>query len=127
MRKLIAATALSLLGLVAVAPMAHAKTGDVRAAGTCSVRSASKIKLAERDEGLKIEFEVDENVVGATWRVTITDNGTRVLGRRYTTVAPSGSFTARAVVPNAAGADVVVARATNLVTGETCRASARIG
>lgn len=125
--RLIAAGFAGALALVAGTGIAEAKSGDVRASGTCSGQSTSKIKLAPRasDGVTKVEFEVDQNVAGATWQVSITDNGVEVVNRSATTAAPSGSFTVRTRRPGAAGHSVV-ATASNPVTGETCSASASV-
>ena len=73
-----------------------------------------------------VEFEVDQNVVGATWNVKILDNGTVVARAKATTTAPSGSFTVRRLLSNMTGTDHVKARATNPSTGESCVANAAI-
>jgi len=113
-------------GSLVAAPDALARRGgddDVRRAGTCTAGSTSKIKLSPEDRGLEVEFEVDENRVGKTWRVGIAVNGTTVATRRAVTRAPSGSFEVRAVVAAPAGARVsAVGR--RAATGEVCRASA---
>ncbi len=76
----------------------------------------------QADDGrIEVEFEVDQNVVGQTWQVVITDNGTRVVKTTATTTAPSGSFDVERRTANLAGTDRFVAKATNPATGETCR------
>ena len=69
---------------------------------------------------LEAEFEVDSNVVGQKWTVTIRDNTVLRHTGTHTTTAPSGSFTARSLMPDMAGDDRIVARATNPATGEIC-------
>ena len=96
---------------------------DIRVAGTCTLRSSSKLKLSDEDGGLEVEFEVDENRVGKAWRVGIAVDGRTVATRRAVTRAPSGSFEVRAVVGARAGARVA-AVARRAATGEVCRASA---
>jgi hypothetical protein len=96
---------------------------DVRVAGTCTLRSSSKLKLSDEDGRLEVEFEVDENRVGKAWRVGIAVDGRTVATRRAVTRAPSGSFEVRAVVGARAGARVA-AVARRAATGEVCRASA---
>jgi hypothetical protein len=115
----IAATAL------AVAPAALAKDGDVRVRGTCTGASTSKLKLSTDNGRIEVELEVDQNRVGRTWGVVLRHNG--VVERRLVRVtrAPSGSFEARALLPDRAGIDRIAATATSR-TGETCRASAGI-
>lgn len=125
--RLVAAGFAGTLALVAGTGLAAAKDGDVRVAGTCTASSTAKLKLAPRpsDRQTRIELEVDQNVVGQAWDVTITDNGATAVQRSATTTAPSGSFTVEARRPGASG-HTVVATATNAVTGETCTATASV-
>jgi hypothetical protein len=109
---------------LAAAPTAPAKDGDVRAAGTCSRGSTAKIKLSDEDGRIEVEFEVDQNRVGVRWAVRLRQNGRVVSRTTKVTRAPSGSFEARMVVPNRAGADRFVATATR--RGEICRAQASL-
>lgn len=53
----------ALLGLLAFAatPVASAKDGDVRAVGSCTKSTTSKIKLSEENGRIEVEFEVDQN------------------------------------------------------------------
>jgi hypothetical protein len=106
--------------MLALAPAALAKDGDVRVAGTCTKASASKLKLSREDEGTEVEFQVDQNRNGVRWHVVLLRNGAQVASRLRVTRAPSGSFEARFV---AAGSGRFVARATS-PTGETCTARA---
>jgi hypothetical protein len=113
------------LGTIAAAP-AYAKGGGVTTKGHCSMASQSKIKLSHDDNVIQTEFEVDSNQVGQVWHVVLRDNGTRVLRTTKTTTAPSGSFTVHRRIPNLAGPDNIVAKATNATTGETCIVRASI-
>jgi hypothetical protein len=106
--------------LLALAPAALAKDGDVRGAGTCTKASSSKLKLSREDAGTEVEFEVDQNRNGVRWRVVLFRNGTQVASRVRVTRAPSGSFEARFV---STGSGRFVARATS-PTGERCTARA---
>ena len=106
--------------LLALAPAALAKDGDVRVAGTCTKASSSKLKLSREDAGTEVEFEVDQNRNGVRWRVVLFRNGSQVASRVRVTRAPSGSFEARFVT---AGSGRFVARATS-PTGERCTAQA---
>ena len=124
-RILAAAASLSILGVFGAAP-AMAKDGDVVVRGSCSANSTYKLKLGPRTRSIETEFEVDSNVVGQTWNVSMTDNGSTVFTGSGTTVAPSGSFTVRPRIANQAGTDMVVATATNPATGETCVATASV-
>jgi hypothetical protein len=106
--------------LLALAPAALAKDGDVRVAGTCTKASSSKLKLSREDAGTEVEFEVDQNRNGVRWRVVLFRNGAQVASRVRVTRAPSGSFEARFV---STGSGRFVARATS-PTGERCTARA---
>jgi hypothetical protein len=106
--------------MLALAPAALAKDGDVRVAGTCTKASSSKLKLSREDAGTEVEFEVDQNRNGVRWRVVLFRNGSQVASRARVTRAPSGSFEARFVT---AGSGRFVARATS-PTGERCTAQA---
>jgi 2-methylaconitate cis-trans-isomerase PrpF len=118
------AVALGIAAAVAVPSLAVAKDGDIRRSGTCGASATSKITLSDEDGRIEVEFEVDQNRNGVPWRVVITRNGSRVFAGLRTTRAPSGSFTVRRVLGNAAGADVIRATATNTRSGAVCRASA---
>ena len=112
-----------LLGTLAAPAATLAKGSDgVRATGTCTIRSTSKIK-AKLDNGrIEVEFEVDQNRNNRLWTVRIYDDGIRVFTGLRRTVAPSGSFTVTRWITNRAGTDTIVARAVNASTGEVCRA-----
>jgi hypothetical protein len=119
--------AMLLLGLVAAAPAAEAKAGDVRRSGACSASSTWKLKLSPDNGVIQLEFEVDQNVVGQTWRVRIRQNGDRIFARKRVTKAPSGSSTVRLNAANTAGRDRFRAAATNVASGERCVGRASIG
>lgn len=122
--RLLAGTAVVALALVSTgAAAASAKGGDVRRSGSCSVASTWKLKAKPDGSALQVELEVDQNRVGRTWTVAITDNGASVFSGTRTTTAPSGSFTVAVRTANRAGTDTIVARATDSATGETCRAA----
>ena len=108
------------------ASTASAKDSDVRASGTCTGASSSKIKLSREDGRIEVEFEVDQNRNGVLWNVGLWDNDVRVFRGTARTAPPSGSFEVHRLIANRAGADHVVARATNPASGERCRASATI-
>ena len=122
-----------LIGLLAVASLGAAaapvaaKSGDVIVRGHCTGASVWNLKLSPEDGRIETEFQVDQNRNGRLWRVSLTQNGTVVWrGSRYTQ-APSGSFTVRRLLTNRAGTDRIVARATNVATGEVCRGVATAG
>jgi hypothetical protein len=116
------------LGALAVPAATLASGGGtvVRAAGSCTVHSTAKLK-AKHDSGrIEVEFEVDQNRNGRLWSIKISDDGHRVFTGARRTVAPSGSFSLRVLVPNRAGTDTIVARAVNATTGEVCLAKLNV-
>jgi hypothetical protein len=125
---MIRALKLGLAGILVASVMgaatASAKDGDIIRTGNCSAASDWKLKLSPENGRIEVEFEVDQNVVGDTWRVTLRDNGVLVFRGRAVTQAPSGSFEVRKVIADMAGSDHIVARARNLRTDEVCRGSA---
>jgi hypothetical protein len=118
--------ALIVAGTLVQAPAAGAKDGDVIRRGSCSANSDWKLKLSPENGRIEVEFEVDQNVVGQTWRVRIRQNGERIFAGRRTTKAPSGSFTVRVLADNTPGTDAFRAAALNLTTGDTCVGRASI-
>lgn len=121
----LAAASLSLVGLSPAAQAAPGSGGggDVVKEGSCSGASTWKLKVGLDNGQIDGEFEVDQNVVGQTWKVEVTDNGTRVFKGTQVTQAPSGSFELNFRTADQAGTDMVRARAMNPATGETCKAS----
>ena len=102
---------------------ARARGREVRHAGTCTVRSTSKIKVKEEDGArLEVEFEVDQNRNGQKWGVVLKRNGAAVARTSALTKAPSGSFSVERLIGDRAGADTVTGVARNTNTGETCTA-----
>ena len=108
------------------ATAATAASGDVIAEGTCSMGSTWKLKAGPDNGQLEVEFEVDSNVVGQTWGVRLTDNGTEFFRGARRTQAPSGSFEVRRFTANQAGEDKIVGVAVNPDTHEVCRGSVTI-
>lgn len=124
-RTLAATTAMAVAMMVPLgaSPVA-AGDRDVERSGSCTRNSRWSLKLSPENGRLGVEFEVDQNVNGDTWRVTMKHDGTRFFRGRRVTRAPSGSFEVRQMTGNAAGTDHVTARARNLSTDEVCRGSA---
>lgn len=111
---------------VAGAGPAAAKGTDVIRQGSCSDSSNWKLKVSPDDNRIEVEFEVDSNVNGQTWRVKVFQNGSRVFRGTRVTSAPSGSFTVRKRVTDTSGVDRFRARASNPVTSETCLGTAAV-
>ncbi len=124
-----ARTMLVFVGLMACATLAltavpaSAKDGDVLRAGKCSGATTSKLKLSEENGRIEVEFEVDQNRNGVRWTVSLSRNGARFARLVRTTRPPSGSFEARALARNGAGAEVIRGRAVS-PSGEVCTARA---
>jgi hypothetical protein len=91
---------------------------DVRRSGGCSGNSTWKLKLSEEDGKIEVEYEVDQNVTGDTWRVRLFNDGNRFFRGVRTTMGPSGSFEVEKVTGNRSGPDVIRARARNTATDE---------
>ena len=124
---LILTSGLLLLGAAAVAahPVA-ARDGDVIRTGSCSGAADWKLKLSPENGRIEVEFEVDQNRIGQTWRVKIKRDGNVLARGTRVTQAPSGSFEFRTVVSNRPGADTIVGKARNVASGEVCRGVATI-
>jgi len=69
---------------------------------------------------MEIELQIDSNVIGQTWNVRVTDNEELVAEDTKVTLAPSGSFTVRALTADRVGVDHIAGLARNPGTDETC-------
>ena len=117
--------AVAAVAAFAVVPVAAAKSPHVETLGTCTKSSTAKLKLSNDDGRIEIEFEVDQNRNGIPWKVALSRNGALVASLTRTTRSPSGSFTVRRVVSNAAGANRLLAVGTS-PSGERCTARAAL-
>ena len=90
--------------------------------GSCSGSTDWKMKAKSDDGAIEVELEIDSNIAGQVWAVKITDNGSKIFKGERTTAGASGSFGVELHVPNLAGKDKFVGKATNAATGETCTA-----
>ena len=119
-------TVVAALAVVAV-PTASAKHGHgraVRVAGTCdNPNTTSKLKVKRDDGRLKLEFEVDQDIVGVVWDVTVTNDGKIVFEGQRTTLDPSGSFSVERHIKGAKSGTIA---ATATRSGETCFATLTI-
>ena len=122
MRTALTVAALTAALVVTGAPLAQAKDGDGRVirTGSCSGSADWKLKAKHDDGRIELEYEVDSNQSGQTWRVRVRDNGVRVIATRATTGGRSGSFDIERKVANRAGSDSFVARARDLSSGQLC-------
>lgn len=120
-------TAVVLFGaLGAVVPASAGGVEGVDKAGTCSGASSWKLSLKPRDNKIEVEFEVDQNVNGAEWKVVLKHDGDRFFSRTKTTKGPSGSFSVERKVNDHQGTDKITARAENIATSEVCKARASL-
>ena len=125
-QRLVVAVVVVVSGL-ALSPAAGARDGDVIRTGACSGASDWKLRLSPEDGKIEVQFEVDSNKVGQTWRVRIRQNGVLIFAGTRMTQAPSGSFEVRRLAQDHAGTDAFRGRAVNIASGETCLGRASIG
>ena len=119
----IAAAGLLALGLTLPATAASAKSGDVVKRGGCTTAATWKLKAGPDDGKIQVEFEVDSNRVGQTWRVRMFRDGNRFFNQLRTMKAPSGSFEVKRITANPPGPDTIRARAVNVRSGAVCTGS----
>ncbi|HUR16869.1 MAG TPA: hypothetical protein VMZ33_06265 [Candidatus Limnocylindrales bacterium] len=118
------AVGMTALTLLAVPAGVAANDGDIIRTGNCSAGADWKLKLSPENGRIEVEFEVDQNINGRVWNVSLKRNGNTFFTGQRTTQAPSGSFEVRRVTTNGAGPDTFVARAVDQRTGQVCRGSA---
>jgi hypothetical protein len=88
--------------------------------GSCSGSTDWRIKARPDDGRLEVEAEIDSNHRGQTWRWVLRHDGHVVARGRSVTAGRSGSFQVERRTRNAAGADALRFRATNVRSGEVC-------
>lgn len=93
--------------------------------GRCSNGATWKLKAKTDDARVEVEFEVDQNVAGRRWNLTLRRDGAVVFRGVRVTRAPSGSFSITRRIANPAGADRVTALA-KAARGGTCRAAVTV-
>jgi hypothetical protein len=86
--------------------------------GSCTDGTSWKLKVKTDDGRLEVEGEVDSNQSGQVWGWKIKDNGAVAAAGSATTGGRSGSFSVERKIPNKAGTDTIVFRAS--FNGETC-------
>ena len=109
-RTIVAGTVLTgaLLGGLGLASAASASGGGGGISRTVACSTGTLTVKAKADNGLiEVEAELDTNRVGQTWTWSLTDNGVKVGSGSKTTVAPSGSWTAKRSITNRAGTDAL--------------------
>ncbi len=131
-KSLLALAALSTSAVLALGAPASASHGDddngggggggndgrVIKTGSCSDGARWKLKVKTDDGGLEVEGEVDSNTSGQKWAWRIKDGGALAAKGSSTTSGRSGSFSVERRIPDRAGTDTVVFRATH--SGQVC-------
>ncbi len=110
--------------LAGAVPLALAQTAsaDTEKRGVCSQGKARYDFDVDKDGGrFEVNFEVDSNVRGQKWRMTLHHDGKRVF-RDVRTTDREGEVEYERNRPNTAGNDAFRARAVNLGNGEVCTA-----
>ena len=87
----IAIAAALVLPMFGISTTAFAGTEVIRT-GSCSASSDWKLKLKPDNGQLEVEFEVDQNVSGDTWRVRMHHDGDLFFSADRRTRGASGSF-----------------------------------
>lgn len=98
---------------------------EVRVSGSCGAGASSHLKLKQDSGGIEVEFEVDHNRVGASWRVVIVQERRVVWRGSARTRSPSGSFEVSRLLRDLPGGDRISARAWG-PRGVTCEAAATL-
>jgi hypothetical protein len=90
--------------------------------GTCSGSSTWRLDLDKEAGRIESDFDINSTAgAGVSWRVRMSDNGTRFFNQIRVTNA-FGNFEAEGNTFDRAGVvDKITAKATNLRTGEVCR------
>jgi hypothetical protein len=119
----IAVASLLGLSLLAMAPVAQARTSDrspgVVKHGSCSGQATWKLHVSPENGRLQVEFEVHQATAGDRWRVRINENGAQLWSGTKVTQS-DGSFDVKHGAHDTSGPDKFVVKATNASTGETC-------
>ena len=104
-----ALVATALAGTITLATPASAHGGDdgVIKRGSCTNAGTWKLKAKHDDGQIEVEFEVDTNRAGKTFKVRLSDNRDVFFRGQRTTQPPSGSFEVERRTANRAGTDVI--------------------
>ena len=126
------ATALALLGLAALAAAAPGLADDgerveVRRQGACTgvTRATWELRLRADEGRIQVEFRVRASAPGTTWRVVLLHERRVVYTGRVTAPPDDRSLRVRRTVPDWAGTDAFVARATG-PRGALCTGAATL-
>ncbi|MEO7117591.1 MAG: hypothetical protein ABIZ34_01320 [Candidatus Limnocylindrales bacterium] len=113
-------------GLIGGGSVASAREDDVINTGSCSGSTDWKLKGHPDHGRIQLEFEIDSNISGQNWNVTLKQDGTAFFHGQRTTQGPSGSFEVSRRPDDMPGTHHFVGRAVNPATGEVCRGSVDI-
>lgn len=116
------AAATGLIATGATVALATPASADIEKWGSCSQGARYDFDVDYDDGYLESNFEVDSNVRGQKWRMSLHHDGNRVLRAVHTTDY-EGEVDFERYRPNTSGSDAFKARAVNLRTGEVCSAS----
>ena len=108
-------------GILAAVPASAGGDREVIRRGSCSGSTDWKYKAKADDGRIEVEYEVDQNRSGDSWRVKLFHDGNRFFKGTRVTGGDSGSFDIERKVSNHQGVDRFRARARNVRTDEVCR------
>jgi hypothetical protein len=116
----VAGTAVIAAASLGATATAYAKKGDdtrkdVRTSVACGTGQLKLKAKTESGNRLELEAEVDSNLAGQEWTVTLTNDGKTVWTGKRTTAGPSGSFSVETTVD----AEAPVATPTESPTSST--------
>lgn len=123
-RAAIVAAALVAASLAVATAAARGGDDDVRVRGTCTASSRSELRLKAHDDGIRVEFRLENGARATAWHVVLLRER-RIVARALLTTRGGRSTTLRRVVADWYGVESFVARAVSR-RGETCTASAAI-
>jgi len=109
------------IGIMAAVPAAAGGDREVIRRGSCSGSTNWKYKAKADDGRIEVEYEVDQNRSGDSWKVRLFHDGNRFFKGTRVTGGASGSFDIERKVNNHQGVDRFRARARNVRTDEVCR------
>lgn len=118
------ALAFALLALLALPAPAVAKDDEARVEAACGSGASAELRAEADDGAIEVELRIDSRRRGERWRIAIVHER-RVAWRGTVATRSGGSLRVRRTLPDYAGADEIVARATG-PRGVTCQATAEL-
>ena len=104
-----------------VVPPAAAEDVDVERHGSCSDAGRWELDLDREHGRIEVDYGVDTNVSGETWRVRLRHDGSVFFRGVRETHGDDGSFEIERHVNDRGGTDRFVARSANTSTGKSDR------